>query len=130
MIDMVTSRSMSATVALLRCNHCGRQVEQTWHTRTSYKVDYYSLYTGEVEEALIKIDDETPPISYQRLLSSIEVVTCVDCYRDPTVQRERERRFRPEVVGEEVVVAVAGELAGIEGWQLCHLDSIEVIHNK
>jgi hypothetical protein len=94
---MVNSQSVSAPAAGLRCHHCGRPVEQTWHTRNSYKVDYYSLYTGEVEEALINVDDEAPPITYQRLLRSVEVVTCVDCYRDPSVQQERERRFRPEL---------------------------------
>jgi len=95
--DMAALRAPSETRAALRCNHCGRPVAETWHSRTSYTVDYYSLYTGEVEEALIKVDDETPPITYQKLLNSIHVVTCVDCYRDPVVRRERERRFRPEL---------------------------------
>ena len=74
-------------------------MQETAHTRNSYHVDYYSLHTGDVEPLLVKVDEEEAPLTFQRLLNSIEVVTCVDCYRDPEVQRERERRFRPELSG-------------------------------
>jgi len=72
-------------------------VKETSHTRNSYHVDYYSLHTGDVEPLVVKVEDDEPPVTFQRLVNSTVVVTCADCYRDPQVQRERERRFRPEM---------------------------------
>lgn len=85
--------------AELRCAHCGRQVAETRHSRTSYRVDYYSLHTGEVEPVTLIIEDEGLPMTFQKLVRAVDVITCVDCYRAPAVQGERERRFRPERLG-------------------------------
>lgn len=90
---------------VLRCDHCGRPVSVTRHTRFAYRVDYYSLHTGEVEATTLKTDDERESITVQKLLTAVDVITCVDCYRQPAVQADRERRFRPEryaVVAAEV----------------------------
>jgi hypothetical protein len=94
---MTTVRPTSSSAAPLRCNHCGRSVKETSHTRSSYQVDYYSLHTGDVEPLVVRVDEDEPPVTFQRLVNSVEVVTCVNCYRDPVVQQERERRFRPEL---------------------------------
>ncbi len=83
----------------LRCSHCGRPVKETAHTRSSYRVDYYSMHTGDVEPLLVKVEEDEPPAVFQRLLHPVEVVTCAECYKCPDVQRERERRFRPELGG-------------------------------
>ena len=79
-----------------RCGHCGRPVHETWHTRTSYRVDYYSMHTGEVEEATLSKHDGDEVITYLKLIRPVEVVSCADCYRQPAVRKERERLFRPE----------------------------------
>ena len=79
------------------CNHCGRRVHETVHTRTSYRVDYYELHTGPVEPALLRHGEDGPVRVYQRLLAPELVITCVDCYLDPAIQEERERRFRQEL---------------------------------
>ena len=78
-----------------RCSHCGRSVEETQHTRTSYRVDYYELHTGDVEPVTVARDDG-PPVTILKLLSANEIVTCADCYREPGVRARRERLFRPE----------------------------------
>jgi len=79
-----------------RCDHCGRLVKETVHTRSSYRVDYYELHTGPVEPATLRHGEDGPVQIYQRLLVAERVVTCSDCYQDPAVQEEREKRFRPE----------------------------------
>jgi hypothetical protein len=76
-------------------------VRETEHTRTSYCVDYYSMYTGDVEPLAVTADDGEHRLIFQRLLNAVEIVTCVDCYRDPVVQRRREQRFRQEDAAQE-----------------------------
>jgi hypothetical protein len=85
----------------LHCHHCGREVGETTHSRTAYRVDYYALHTGDVEPATIsRRDDPTTLVTVLRLVRAIEVLTCADCYRQPGVRRERELLFRPEVAPE------------------------------
>lgn len=79
----------------LHCDHCGRAVRETRHTRTSYRVDYFGMHTGPVEEAWFKTDDGEA-VPYLRLVAAVELATCVDCYAKPEVQLARERKFRPE----------------------------------
>jgi hypothetical protein len=82
----------------LRCTHCGREVTETIHTRSSYRVDYYALHTGEVEPmTLSRTDDTAPLVTFLKLLRPSEVVTCSECYRQPQIREERELLFRPEL---------------------------------
>jgi hypothetical protein len=86
------------TKAHPRCHHCGRQVAETIHTRSTYRVDYYALHTGEVEPATIaRRDDPEDIVTVMRLVRAWEIFTCVDCYRSSGVRRERERLFRSEL---------------------------------
>jgi hypothetical protein len=85
----------------LRCDHCGRSVNETQHSRTGYTVDYYSLHTGPVETCSLVTDDGERRLTFQRLMRAEEVVTCVDCYRRADVQRDRELRFRAELADGE-----------------------------
>ena len=82
----------------LRCDHCGRAVHETQHTRTSYTVDYYSLHSGHGEVCSFIGEDGQRGATYVRLLDRFDVVTCAQCYRRAAVQAERDRRFRPERV--------------------------------
>ena len=82
----------------LKCFHCGREVLGTVHTRTSYRVDYYALHTGDVEPVTLqRADDAMTLVTVLKLVHPTEVITCVDCYRQPTIQRRREQLFRPEL---------------------------------
>jgi len=84
--------------AHLRCHHCGREVGETQHTRAAYRVDYYTLHTGDVEPTtMTRGEDPTEVVTVMRLVRPVEILTCIDCYRQPSVRRERERLFRPEV---------------------------------
>ncbi|MFQ5665081.1 MAG: hypothetical protein ACE5I7_01490 [Candidatus Binatia bacterium] len=88
--------------ASLRCHHCGREVAETMHTRSSYRVDYYALHTGEVEAATMVRGDDAQAVSVLKLLRVTDFVTCADCYRRPEIRSERELLFRPErVLGAE-----------------------------
>jgi hypothetical protein len=98
---MAAQGASAAQSRLLRCEDCGRPVRETEHGRTAYHVDYYSLYTGEVEEQSLASEDGERRMTFQRLLSAVEIVTCADCYRDPAVQRRREERYRPETAAAE-----------------------------
>jgi hypothetical protein len=90
--------SVSVAKRILNCTHCGREVAETRHTRSSYRVDYYALHTGEVEPTTqARSDDPTALVSFLKLLRPTEVVTCVDCYRQPHVRARREVLFRPEL---------------------------------
>jgi hypothetical protein len=86
------------TKLLLRCYHCGREVAETVHTRTAYKVDFYALYTGETEPiAVPDPEDAERAMTVLRLVRSIFIVSCSDCYRQPAVRWERELLLRPEL---------------------------------
>ena len=78
-----------------RCDHCGRPVRSTQHTRNGYAVDYYSLHSGHGDVAAFSGDDRTRG-TYVKLRDRFDVITCADCYRRGPVQVERERRFHPE----------------------------------
>jgi len=82
--------------AALRCDHCGRGVRETLHTRTSYRVDYYTLHSGHGELCTVAGDDRQHTFTYVRLLDRFDVITCSDCYRQAAIQTERDRRFQPE----------------------------------
>lgn len=91
----------------LRCDHCGRPVHETLHTRTSYRVDYYTLHSGHGELCTTAADDRQHALTYVRLLDRFDVITCSDCYRQAAIQTERNRQFQPErephdLAGEEV----------------------------
>jgi hypothetical protein len=87
----------------LRCTHCGREVGETVHTRSSYRVDYYALHTGEVEPmTLTRTADTTPLVTFLKLLRANEVVTCSECYRRPQIRQERELLFRPELMAPSI----------------------------
>jgi hypothetical protein len=80
----------------LHCHHCGREVAETTHTRSSHRVDYYALHTGDVEPTTIRRGDVTVVTAF-KLLTRHDVVTCVNCYRQPRIREEREALFRPEL---------------------------------
>lgn len=82
--------------AALRCDHCGRAVRETRHTRTAYHVDYYTLHSGHGELCTVAGDDRQHPFTYVRLLDRFDIITCADCYRQTAVQAERDRQFQPE----------------------------------
>ena len=80
----------------LRCSHSGREVAETVHTRSAYRVDYYALHTGDVEPVTLRADELSPLVTVFKLVRAHNICTCADCYRRPLVQGERERLFRPE----------------------------------
>lgn len=81
----------------LHCTHCGREVAETLHTRSSYHVDYYLLHTGDVQPTTVaRPDDPSGVITILKLSRVNIVVTCADCYQQPDVRQERELLFRPE----------------------------------
>jgi len=87
-----------ASKVSLHCTHCGRPVAETVHTRSSYAVDYYSLHTGAVESMTVQRTDEPyGTITVLKLIESRTVVTCADCYRQPSIQEARDLLFRPEL---------------------------------
>jgi hypothetical protein len=91
--------SAEGSKGVLHCIHCGREVGETMHMRSSYRVDYYSLHTGDVEPATVaRHDDPTESMTVLRLIRPVDVFTCVECYRKPSIRDERELTFRPELV--------------------------------
>lgn len=68
------------------------------HTRSAYRVDYYTLYTGDVEATtMARSEDPGDVVTVMRLIRAAEICTCVDCYRQPRVRRHRELLFRSEL---------------------------------
>jgi hypothetical protein len=80
----------------LRCDHCGRPVRETQHTRTSYTVDYYSVHAGHGEVCSFAGDDGMRGSTYVKLLDRYDVISCAECYQQEAVQAERDRHFQPE----------------------------------
>jgi hypothetical protein len=96
----IARRSMASpmpggTRTVGRCDHCGRAVHATQHTRSGYTVDYYSLFSGHGEVTAFSGDDRLRA-TYVRLLDRFDVTTCADCYRRAEVQAARTAQFRPE----------------------------------
>ncbi|MGD9764104.1 MAG: hypothetical protein AB7V27_10350 [Candidatus Binatia bacterium] len=87
--------------AALRCDHCGRAVRGTCHTRTTYQVDYYRLHSGRGELCSV-LGDFGRGLTYIRLLEQYDIITCAQCYGREEVQLLRERRFHPEMDAGEV----------------------------
>jgi putative lipoic acid-binding regulatory protein len=54
---MASREVVRAAEPPLRCDHCGRPVRETQHTRTSYTVDYYSVQAGHGELCSFAGDD-------------------------------------------------------------------------
>jgi len=93
---MSSRELVRAAEPVLHCDHCGRAVHETQHTRTAYTVDYYSLHSGRGEVCSFVGEDGQRGGSYVKLLDRFDVITCAQCYRQATVQAERDRRFQPE----------------------------------
>jgi hypothetical protein len=72
------------------------------HTRGGYRVDFYSMYTGDVESCSMSTDEGERTLTFQKLVRGEEVATCVECYRDPEVRHGLEARFRPERIEQGV----------------------------
>ena len=90
--------AVHGTRSSLHCHHCGGELSETVHTRSSYRVGFYGLHTGDVEPITIpRRDDPAEMVTVLRLIRSNEIWTCADCYRQPHVRRERELLFRPEL---------------------------------
>ena len=93
---MASREVVRAAEPPLRCDHCGRPVRETQHTRTSYTVDYYSVQAGHGELCSFAGDDGLRGATYVKLLDRYDVISCVECYRQGAVQAERDRHFQPE----------------------------------
>jgi len=88
---------MPASNTQRRCHHCAREVEETKHTRSSYRVDYYEVHGGEVESvAMRKYEDDPEVVTVFRLIAPSEAYTCVGCYRLKEALDERALLYRPE----------------------------------
>lgn len=87
----------AASTTSRRCHHCAREIEETRHTRASYRVGFYELYGGEVEEMVKQRSEDNPEqVVILRLIRPSAAYTCAECYRLPEVAAERETLFRPE----------------------------------
>jgi hypothetical protein len=85
----------------MRCDHCGRPVRGTQHTRSDYRVDYYAVHGGRGEICPLIGNYAGAGGTYVRLLDHTELISCAQCYVRADVRAERERCFRPERVGED-----------------------------
>jgi hypothetical protein len=78
----------------MQCTHCGREVRETIHWQKSYKVDYYLLHTGETEWAFFNNPKEDAlPLRYLKLTQPTDIITCVQCYGYPEIQRRLDDDF-------------------------------------
>jgi hypothetical protein len=57
------------------------------HRRGDYRVDGFALHTGPTEAAVFRRQDDEAGVVYQRLLTPIVLVTCVDCFADERLRR-------------------------------------------
>lgn len=71
------------------CHACGREVGETIHTRHGVLVQGFALHTGPTEAAVLRRHgDDDEAIAYRRLLASVLLVTCVDCYAEPSTRAQ------------------------------------------
>jgi hypothetical protein len=81
----------------LQCSHCGREVKPTVHLRNAnpgYRVDYYLLITGDLEEVAMKNPrDESEVMEFYKLNNPRQVITCSECASRKSVQEELQRLF-------------------------------------
>lgn len=82
--------------ATRHCDQCGRAVRETVHGRGAYAVDAFALYTGETEPAIVRRpDSDEVVLVYQRLVRSVVLITCADCYADPVRRRRHQSWVYP-----------------------------------
>jgi transcription elongation factor Elf1 len=81
----------------VQCSHCGREVKATVHFRKAdpgYRVDYYLLWTGDLEEVAMKNPrDESEIMEFYKLNNPRKVITCSECAQKSEIQAELERLF-------------------------------------
>lgn len=81
----------------MNCSHCGREVRATVHQRKKdpgYRVDYYTLWTGELEEVAMKNPrDESEIMEFYKLNEPRRVITCSDCEAKKDIRKELDRLF-------------------------------------
>ncbi len=78
---------MDVTVQAGRCQHCGRAVRYTVHTREVATVDYYRTVTG--TPRVDSIEDPSGSGAALRIVRVDEVrelLTCRDCWLTPSIQ--------------------------------------------
>jgi len=74
-------------------------VRETIHRRSGYSVGYYLMRTGRTAEVSLRgNDEEDEAVTFLKLVSLEEVVSCADCYAKPAVRRDFER-WGPEPAG-------------------------------
>jgi hypothetical protein len=82
----------------LKCQFCGREVKPTVHSKKlpqGYKVDYYLVWTGELEPVIINNPkDEREMSQFYKVEKLHAVVACTDCYQKQEVQDEMESQFK------------------------------------
>lgn len=77
----------SGVAPVLRCDWCGVAVEDTRHTRTTYTVGHYRLFTGRTEEASRRRREDEDPVTYLRMLDATVMTACPPCFARPDVHR-------------------------------------------
>ena len=70
-------------------------MHETVHTREGFRVGFYELYTGDVEE-VHRASEVEDPLYFQRLVRPRYMVTCATCYARPEVRAERDLLFFTE----------------------------------
>lgn len=76
----------------MQCFHCGRQVRETIHRQTDYRVDYYLLHTGHTDWEIV-LNPDGLSLRYLRLTDPTDIITCVQCYARPEIRRRLDDDF-------------------------------------
>jgi hypothetical protein len=78
----------------MQCFHCGRAVRETIHTQKNYRVDYYSLHTGNTEWAFfVNPNEHVLPLRYLKLTHPADIVTCIECHARGEIRQRLDEDF-------------------------------------
>jgi hypothetical protein len=96
----------------MQCFHCGREVRETAHKPKSYQVDYYRLHTGHSKlDYLVNPKQDAPPLRYLRLIQSIDIFTCVECYARPQIRQ----RLDDDITGRRALIEACAQEVNFAG---------------
>jgi hypothetical protein len=78
------------------CDRCKRQLEGTIHTKDSYRIDLYRLWTGKTAPVVFKENGDEEN-KFLMVEDPTLVTVCVKCFHDPAVA-EALSKFEPPPV--------------------------------
>lgn len=79
---------------MMNCDRCKRQLEGTVHTKDSYRIDLFRLWTGNAVPVVFKEEGEEE-MKFFRIEEPALITLCKECFAAPEVKDALKRFESP-----------------------------------